>query len=472
MRDDRGRTRRTPQRARHARDGRQPARASIPCDPAGAAGTAMDRAMNSTVSGRNRSSRIGGFHRKSPLERLDLVAAFAELDDAAKSHLADMGNLPVPLADKLIENAIATMNVPIGIATNMKVDGEDVLVPMATEESSVVAAVCNAARQNHDSGFTTSLSGTLMIAQVQAVDVPDPHAARLRLLERRDDIKAICDACDPVLVKLGGGFRDLEVRLLETRGGVMLITHLIVDTRDAMGANAVNTMAEKVAPQIAAWSGGRVYLRILSNLADRRLARAHAVWKLTEIGGADVRDGMISAYHFAAADPYRAATHNKGIMNGISAVVLATGNDTRAVEAGAHAYAARGGHYSSLTHYEVTREGDLSASIELPMAVGLIGGATRLHPTAQACLKILGVRTAERLARIIAAVGLAQNFSALKALATVGIQKVHMDLHAQNIAMMAGAVGEEIDKVARALVAKGTVRVDVAEQVLQELRRA
>lgn len=428
--------------------------------------------MNSTVSGRNRSSRIGGFHRKSPLERLDLVAAFAELDDAAKSHLADMGNLPVPLADKLIENAIATMNVPIGIATNMKVDGEDVLVPMATEESSVVAAVCNAARQNHDSGFTTSLSGTLMIAQVQAVDVPDPHAARLRLLERRDDIKAICDACDPVLVKLGGGFRDLEVRLLETRGGVMLITHLIVDTRDAMGANAVNTMAEKVAPQIAAWSGGRVYLRILSNLADRRLARAHAVWKLTEIGGADVRDGMISAYHFAAADPYRAATHNKGIMNGISAVVLATGNDTRAVEAGAHAYAARGGHYSSLTHYEVTREGDLSASIELPMAVGLIGGATRLHPTAQACLKILGVRTAERLARIIAAVGLAQNFSALKALATVGIQKGHMDLHAQNIAMMAGAVGEEIDKVARALVAKGTVRVDVAEQVLQELRRA
>ncbi|GAH74480.1 unnamed protein product, partial [marine sediment metagenome] len=267
-----------------ARDGRQPARASIPCDPAGAAGTARDRAMNSTVSGRNRSSRIGGFHRKSPLERLDLVAAFAELDDAAKSHLADMGNLPVPLADKLIENAIATMNVPIGIATNMKVDGEDVLVPMATEESSVVAAVCNAARQNHDSGFTTSLSGTLMIAQVQAVDVPDPHAARLRLLERRDDIKAICDACDPVLVKLGGGFRDLEVRLLETRGGVMLITHLIVDTRDAMGANAVNTMAEKVAPQIAAWSGGRVYLRILSNLADRRLARAHAVWKLTEIG--------------------------------------------------------------------------------------------------------------------------------------------------------------------------------------------
>ena len=427
--------------------------------------------MQTTGHGHNRSSRIGGFHRKSPLERLDLVAAFADLDEATRAHLANMGNLPVPLADKLIENVVATMNVPIGIATNMKIDGEDVLIPMATEESSVVAAVCNAARQTYDAGFTTSMSGTLMIAQVQAVNVPDPHAARLRLLERRDDIKAICDACDPLLVKLGGGFRDIEVRILDTNSGPMLVSHLIVDTRDAMGANAVNTMAEKVAPHIAEWSGGRVYLRILSNLADRRLARAHATWKQADIGGIDVRDGILSAYHFAAADPYRAATHNKGIMNGVSAVVLATGNDTRAVEAGAHAYAARSGRYTSLTHYEVTASGDLSASIELPMAVGLIGGATKIHPTAQACLKILGVRTAERLARVIAAVGLAQNFSALKALATVGIQKGHMDLHAQNIAMMAGAVGDEVDAVARALVAKGTVRIDVAETILVELRR-
>lgn len=427
--------------------------------------------MQTTAHGHNRSSRIGGFHRKSPAERLELVAAFADLDAAIRAHLADMGNLPVPLADKLIENVVATMNVPIGIATNMKVDGEDVLVPMATEESSVVAAVCNAARQTYELGFTTSMSGTLMIAQVQVVNVPDPYAARLRLLERRDEIKEICDACDPLLVKLGGGFRDIEVRILETKSGPMLISHLIVDTRDAMGANAVNTMAEKIAPHIAAWSGGRVYLRILSNLADRRLARAHATWRCDVIGGADVRDGILSAYHFAAADPYRAATHNKGIMNGVSAVVLATGNDTRAVEAGAHAYAARSGRYTSLTHYEVTASGDLSASIELPMAVGLIGGATKIHPTAQACLKILGVCSAERLARIIAAVGLAQNFSALKALATVGIQKGHMDLHAQNIAMMAGAVGDEVDAVARALVAEGTVRIDVAETLLAGLRR-
>ncbi|MFT6670210.1 MAG: hydroxymethylglutaryl-CoA reductase [Afipia broomeae] len=421
--------------------------------------------------GANRGSRIAGFHRKSPQERLDLVASFAGLDAATAAHLADMGNLPPPLADKMIENVIATMNVPIGIATNMKVDGEDVLIPMATEESSVVAAVCNAARQTYDAGFTTSVSGTLMIAQVQAVEVPDPYAARLRLLEKRDEIKAICDACDPLLVKLGGGFRDVEVRILDTLGGPMVITHLIVDTRDAMGANAVNTMAEKIAPHIATWSGGRVFLRILSNLADRRLARAHAVWRLEDIGGESVRDGIISAYQFAEADPYRAATHNKGIMNGISAVILATGNDTRAVEAGAHAFAARSGRYTSLTRYEITKDGHLSGSIELPLAVGLIGGATKIHPTAQACLKILGVTTAERLARIIAAVGLAQNFSALKALATVGIQSGHMALHAQNIAIMAGAVGDEVEAVAKALVERATVRIDIAQEVLDIIRR-
>ncbi|MCK1712177.1 MULTISPECIES: hydroxymethylglutaryl-CoA reductase, degradative [unclassified Bradyrhizobium] len=420
--------------------------------------------------GANRTSRISGFHLKSPHARLDQVASFAELDPTTVAHLANTGNLSPELADRMIENVIATMNVPIGIATNMKIDGEDVLVPMATEESSVVAAVCNAGRQTYDSGFTTSVWGTLMIAQVQAVDVPDPHAARLRLLEKRDEIKAICDSCDPLLVKLGGGCRDVEIRVLDTLGGTMLITHLIVDTRDAMGANAVNTMAEKIAPQIAAWSGGRVFLRILSNLADRRLARAHAVWKLEEIGGASVRDGMLSAYHFAEADPYRAATHNKGIMNGISAVVLATGNDTRAVEAGAHAFAARSGRYTSLTRYEINKDGDLSGSIELPLAVGLIGGATKIHPTAQACLKILGVTTAERLARIIAAVGLAQNFSALKALATVGVQSGHMALHAQNVAIMAGAIGNEIDMVARALVESGTVRIDVAQAELAKIR--
>jgi hydroxymethylglutaryl-CoA reductase len=331
------------------------------------------------------SSRISGFHKLDVPARVDAVARFADLDEADKTHLLNTGNLPIELASHLIENVIGTMNIPIGIATNMRINGRDRLIPMATEESSVVAAVCNAARQCYDQGgFITSMSGTEMIAQIQLTHVRDPQNARISILERKEEIRALCDACDPVLVKFGGGFRDLEVRVLETRGGPMVITHLIVDTRDAMGANAVNTMAEKIAPEIAAWTGGRTNLRILSNLADRRLARARCVWRTADIGGDEVRDAMLAAYQFAEADPYRAATHNKGIMNGISAVVLVTGNDTRAVEAGAHAYASRNGHYGSLTNWEITNDGDLAGSIEIPMAVGLIGGATKLHPTAKA----------------------------------------------------------------------------------------
>jgi hydroxymethylglutaryl-CoA reductase len=419
------------------------------------------------------SSRIGGFHKLSVAQRIERVAQFAGLAAEDQAQLSQTGNLPVETADHMIENFVGTMNIPMGVATNLRIDGRDRLVPMATEESSVVAAVCNAARQCYDAGgFVTSMSGTQMIAQIQLSGVSDPQHARVRILERREEIRSICDACDPVLVKLGGGFRDLEVRVLDTRGGVMVITHLIVDTRDAMGANAVNTMAEKLAPYIAQWTSGTTNLRILSNLADRRLARARCVWPLDAIGGAEVRDGMLSAYHFADADPYRAATHNKGIMNGVSAVVLATGNDTRAVEAGAHAYAARTGRYASLTAWEATANGDLAGTIELPMAVGLVGGATKVHPTARLGLKILGVNTAEELARIIAAVGLAQNFSALKALATTGIQRGHMALHAQNIAMMAGAVGDEIERLAQVLVEKGMVRMDVADAELALLRNA
>lgn len=417
------------------------------------------------------SSRISGFHKLDVPARVDAVARFAGLDEADKTHLLNTGNLPIELASHLIENVIGTMNIPIGIATNMRINGRDRLIPMATEESSVVAAVCNAARQCYDQGgFITSMSGTEMIAQIQLTHVRDPQNARLSILERKEEIRALCDACDPVLVKFGGGFRDLEVRVLETRGGPMVITHLIVDTRDAMGANAVNTMAEKIAPEIATWTGGRTNLRILSNLADRRLARARCVWRTADIGGDEVRDAMLAAYQFAEADPYRAATHNKGIMNGISAVVLVTGNDTRAVEAGAHAYASRNGHYGSLTNWEITNDGDLAGSIEIPMAVGLIGGATKLHPTAKAALKILDVSSASELAQIIAAVGLAQNFSALKALATFGVQKGHMALHAHNIAMMAGATGDEIDRIAKVLVAEGAVRLDRAETELKLLR--
>ncbi len=420
----------------------------------------------------HKTSRISGFHKLGVPERIDQTLAFAGLQDGdLKSLFLNTGNLPAELADQLIENAVGTMNIPVGVATNLLIDGRDYLVPMATEESSVVAAVCNAARQAYDSGgFITSMSGTRMIAQVQLVGVSDPGNARLAILEHVEEIRAICDDCDPVLVRLGGGFRDLEVRIIDAPSGPMVVTHLIVDTRDAMGANAVNTMAEKLAPHIETWTGGRVYLRILSNLADHRLARARCVWKLDAIGGAAVRDGMIKAYEFALMDPYRAATHNKGIMNGVTAVVMATGNDTRAIEAGAHAYAARKGWYSSLTQWEVTREGDLAGSLEMPMVVGLIGGATKLHPMARACLQIMDIQNAAQLSRVIAAVGLAQNFSALKALATDGIQKGHMSLHSQNIALMAGAEGEEIARVAQRLVELGVVRIDVAEAELQKLR--
>lgn len=419
------------------------------------------------------TSRIPGFHKLPVAQRIDHVAAFANLAEEHRRQLALPSNIDTVLADHMIENMVTTIAIPVGIATNMRVDGRDVLVPMATEESSVVAAVGNAARQCYEAGgFTTSMSGTEMIAQIQLLGLPDPARARLIILERRLEIERICNACDPTLVSLGGGFRDLEVRRVETPSGEMLITHIIVDTRDAMGANAVNSMAERLAPDLAAWTGGRALLRILSNLADRRVVRARAAWPCAAIGGAEVRDAMIAAYQFADNDPYRAATHNKGIMNGVSAVVLATGNDTRAVESGAHAFAARTGRYRSLTSWEISAAGDLAGTIELPLAVGLVGGAVKIHPTARALLAILQVKTASDLARIIAAVGLAQNFGAMKALATEGIQRGHMSLHAQNVAFAVGAVGDEVAEVARCIVARSTINEAAAAAALAELRRA
>jgi hydroxymethylglutaryl-CoA reductase len=335
----------------------------------------------------------------------------------------------------------------------------------------VIAAASNGARLCRETGgIVTASTGPLMIGQIQLLGVPDPHHARLRILERRDEIAAVCDATDPVLTRVGGGLRDVIVRVIGTQSGPMVITHLVVDTRDAMGANAVNTMAEALAPQIAAWTGGRVGLRIVSNLADQRLVRARALWPAAALGGTEVSDAIVAAYHFAAADPYRAATHNKGVMNGVTSVVLATGNDIRAVEAGAHAFAARDGQYRPLARYEATPDGDIAGSLEVPCAVGLVGGATRVHPTAQACLKILGVTSADALARIAVAVGLVQQFAALRALVTTGIQHGHMKLHAQNVAMMAGATGDEIAIVARRLVERGTVRQDIAEEELHRLR--
>ena len=412
-----------------------------------------------------------GFHRLTIEERLDQIASMTELGQDEIQCLKKFGNLPEETANGMVENVIGVMGIPFGVATNLILDGKEMLVPMATEESSVIAAVCNASKQCRIlGGVTSSVSGSEMIAQIQLLGLSNPHYASQVLLEKKEIIRELCDAIDPLLLENGGGFRDLEVRILETRGGTMVILHLIVDTQDAMGANAVNSMAESLAPKIEEWTGGRVNLRILSNLADRRLARARAVWNLEDLGGEQVRDDMLAASWFAEADPYRAATHNKGIMNGVSAVALVTGNDTRALEAGAHAYASRSGQYTSLSRWETDGAGNLVGSLEMPMAVGLIGGATRVHPIAKIALKILGVNKAEDLARVMVAVGLVQNYAALKALATTGIQKGHMALHSKNIAMMAGAVGDEVDLLAKRLVEIGKIRTDAAEEELRKIR--
>ncbi len=421
-----------------------------------------------------RSSRIPGFHQMTVEERIRAVQEFADLTDDEVAILGRSAVLGMETAQRMIENVVGTFELPLGIVPNLIVNGREVLIPLAVEESSVVAAMANAGKMARSGGgFFASTSGPIMIAQVQAVGMSDPFAAKIRILERRDEIIAICNEQDPVLVGLGGGCRDVEVRVLDSSVGPMVVTHLIVDTRDAMGANAVNTMAEALAPHIEKWTGGRVFLRILSNLADRRLARARCVVKKDAIPpGPHVIDGIVCAWAFADTDPYRAATHNKGIMNGISALVVATGNDFRAVEAGAHAFAARTGRYRPLTKWEKNADGDLVGSIEMPLAMGIVGGATAVHPMAKLALKILGVTRATELAEITAAAGLCQNLAALRVLAAEGVQKGHMKLHAKNIAMMAGATGDEIEQVAERMIRGGKVRMDVAREILSELRKA
>ncbi|MDI6902568.1 MAG: hydroxymethylglutaryl-CoA reductase, degradative [Methanocellales archaeon] len=411
---------------------------------------------------------MSGFYKLSPLERLEKVREFANLDEESAENIRKSGALSVDQADKMIENVIGVMETPLGIATNFTINGKDYLIPMAIEEPSVIAAASNAAKMARDKGgFSASATKPIMIGQIQLI-CDDPHGARTSILGARKKILELANEQNPTLVKLGGGARDLEVRIIETPSGKMVIVHLLVDCRDAMGANTVNTMCERVSPLIEQLTSGRVYLRIVSNLAVKRLARAKAVFSKEALGGEDAVDAIIQAYSFAAADPYRCATHNKGIMNGITAVALATGNDTRAIEAGAHSYASFSGRYKPLTTYEKNEDGDLVGTIELPIAAGLVGGATKVHPVAIANLKILGVKTASELAEVMASVGLAQNLAALRALATEGIQRGHMSLHAKNIAVMAGATGDMVDKIASALVREGRIRLDRAKELLEE----
>lgn len=416
------------------------------------------------------SSRIPGFYKKSVEERLKIVSGFAGLNDDEIDLLKKDGALDMDTANRMIENVISTYQLPLGVAVNFLINNRDYLIPMVIEEPSVVAAASNAARMTREGGGVhTMSSGPFMIGQIQLVKVPQPTIAKMEILKNKEEILELANQCDPVLVKLGGGAKDLEARIIETGVGPMLIVHLIVDVKDAMGANAVNTMAETIAPRLASITGGSFRLRIISNLADRRIVRAWTKMPVEAVGGKDIAEGVMEAWAFAEADPYRAATHNKGIMNGVDAVVIATGNDWRAVEAGAHSYAARDGRYRPLSRWE-TDGNYLYGSLEMPLAVGIIGGATKTHPLARVCLRILGVKTAQELAEVIGAVGLVQNLAALRALAAEGIQAGHMSLHAKNIAVMAGAVGDEIDLVAEEMVREKTVRLDKAQEILNKVR--
>lgn len=425
------------------------------------------------------SSRLEGFRNLTPAERWQKVAKTTGLSEQDTALLASPGALRVETADGMIENVIGTFELPIGVAANFTLNGRDYIIPMVVEEPSVVAAASYMARIARDcGGFETSVSEPLMRAQVQIVGLSDPHGARLKILAEKAKFIAAANSCDKVLVELGGGCRDIEVHVFpDTPSGPMAVMHLIVDVRDAMGANTVNTMAERVAPLVEELTGGTVRLRILSNLADLRLARARVciteeALQTKEFSGAEIINRIVEACNFAAIDPYRAATHNKGIMNGIDPVIVATGNDWRAIEAGAHAFAARGGRYTSLSTWEKDNQGRLVGTLELPMAVGIVGGATKTHPLAQLALRILKISSAAELAQIAVAVGLAQNMAALRALATEGIQRGHMALHARNIAIVAGATGAEIELISRKLAETHDVRVERALDLLTELRKA
>jgi len=419
----------------------------------------------------SKSSLVSGFYKLSPKERLQFVREFAGLSDEEATLLQNTGSLPLDLADRMIENVVGAIPIPLGIAVNFLINKRDYLIPMAIEEPSVVAAASYAAKMVRDGGgFYTSSTSPIMIGQIQTVGIKDPYAAKMRVIQAKEEILKKASDQDPVLVSVGGGAKDLDAKIIYTTQGPMLITELHVDCRDAMGPNAVDTMAEAVAPMIERITGGRVYLRIISNLATKRLARAWCVVPKEAVGGEEVVDGIVNAYAFAAADPYRAATHNKGILNGIIAVIIATCNDHRAVEAGAHAYAVKNGHYTSLSTWEKNENGDLVGSIELPMAVGLIGGAVRTHPIARITVKILDVKTANEFAEVLAAVGLAQNLGAVRALAHEGIQRGHMSLHARNIAVAAGATDELIDLVAEKMVEERKIRMDRAKELIEQYK--
>lgn len=416
------------------------------------------------------SSDISGFYKLSLEERQDQLTKLLNLTHGEVKLLQELGYFTPTQIDTLIENVIGSYQLPLGIALNFKINGKDYILPIVIEEPSVVAAASNAAKiARKMGGFQSEEVKSIMISQIQITQLKDIAATKEILVRNKEKILKIANEQDPLLNKLGGGALDIEIREIETNKGKMLILHLLVNVLDAMGANVVNTMAEAVTPYIEEISGGKIYLRIVSNLATHRIAKCKAIFDKNLLGGEEVVEGILNAYEFALADPYRAATHNKGIMNGITALTLATGNDTRAIEAGAHAYASLSGQYKPLTKFKSDSEGNLVGEIEVPLALGIVGGMTKIHPMARLALKILGVKSAGELSQIAAALGLAQNVAALRALAAEGIQKGHMVLHSRNIAKTAGVPDNLIEKVAKMLVQDGKIRVDHAKKILNKL---
>ena len=429
------------------------------------------------ISRGRRPSRLPGFYKRPLPERAAIVAQWAGLNRDDQAVLLGLSGLNATQAEHMIENVVGVYALPFGIATNFLINGMDYLIPLVVEEPSIVAGVSYAARlARSGGGFIVTTDDPVMIGQIQVLDVDNVYAAAGRVWDARARLLEEANCCDRTLVELGGGSREIEVRPFpQTPAGPMLIVHVLFDVRDAMGANAINTTCERLAPLIEELTGGRVNLRILSNLADHRTATASCIIPKDTLGtetidGGEVARRIVEAAAFAQVDPYRAATHNKGVMNGMDALAIATGNDWRALEAGAHAWAAREGRYTSLTDWTLDDQGDLRGRMTLPVAVGIVGGATRVHPTARVALKILGVQTASELAGVMAAVGLAQNFAAIRALATEGIQRGHMSLHAQQMAIAAGAAPDEVSAIARQMVEEGRISTAHAEELLKARR--
>lgn len=416
-----------------------------------------------------KTSRVHGFYKKTHAERLRIIEAFADLTSDEVSLLKGFAALDFDSANRMVENVISVMSIPLGVAPHFLINDKEYFVPMAIEESSVIAAASHAAKLAYDGGgFFTSCSEPIMIGQIQLKHVPDTKKAIADILAHKQELLAFANKADPILIGVGGGARDIECCCLDSARGPMVVVHLLVNVCDAMGANIVNTMGEKITSDLERLSGGVAGVRIVSNLAVHRMVHAQATWK-KKILGADTIEEILDVYELATIDPFRCATHNKGVMNGIDAVAIATGNDFRALEAGAHAYAAISGHCRSLTHFSKNEKGDLVGKISLPLAVGIVGGATQSNPIAKICLKILHVSSASELASVIAAVGLAQNFAAMRALGTEGISKGHMKLHSKNIAIAAGASKKQVDDIAQRMIEENDISVTKAQELLKRI---